>query len=268
MPDRDQRPIPDSSSPVSDAHYRVENDIDVPPIDEHRESDDGGSDSTQRQQQTGGASSLIASVVLLSAVVVGGWFMLGGSAEKEHPNWQHVAAASEASAGDLNATMRLDKSGNVEVASSLDVTKMDVDRITTRKVQAGLRNGLTEAQTAIQNAQGAGVQIVDLASNPELLAQLRNRQQEFFQVYLFDCCDEDGDVVEILLNGSLFATVPITHEGTSLSIPLQKGSNSVGMRGVRDGGGGVTVSLRSSRGDYFCRSMRVGQQYQMEVVAQ
>jgi hypothetical protein len=56
------------------------------------------------------------------------------------------------------------------------------------------------------------------------------------------------------------------HGGTTLSIPLQRGTNRVTIRGVTDGGGGITLSFRTSRGEYFARAMQVGEAYPMEVV--
>jgi hypothetical protein len=56
------------------------------------------------------------------------------------------------------------------------------------------------------------------------------------------------------------------HGGQVLSIPLGSGNNTVTIRGVRDGGGGITLSFRTSRGEYFARPLRVGEQYQMGIV--
>lgn len=74
----------------------------------------------------------------------------------------------------------------------------------------------------------------------------------FFHLYMFDCCAEDGDVIEVQLNGRPFAIVPITHKGATLSVPITKGEvTSVAFRGVTDGGGGITVAFKSSEGDAF-----------------
>ena len=70
------------------------------------------------------------------------------------------------------------------------------------------------------------------------------------------------------MNGKSFAAVPIMHQGTMLSIPLDRGSNTITVRGVKDGGGGVTLSFRTSRGEYFARYMAVGEEHHMSVVVQ
>jgi hypothetical protein len=125
---------------------------------------------------------------------------------------------------------------------------------------------LQAAQKMPSASQNPDVQPPQIVADSDLAAALRDGRQELFQIELFDCCDEDGDIVEVIVNGSSFATVPIMHGGTMLSIPLERGNNTVTIRGVKDGGGGVTLSFRTSRGDYFARSMRVGEQYQMGVV--
>jgi hypothetical protein len=82
---------------------------------------------------------------------------------------------------------------------------------------------------------------------------------------VFDSCDEDGDVVELLVNGRLVTSVQLTHAGQQVTIPLEPGPNTITLRGARDGRGGITVGLRTDRGNYFCRVMREGQAVHMEV---
>jgi hypothetical protein len=200
--------------------------------------------------------------------------MRGGSAERAHPNWQHVAAAAEASDASANPLVHLDSAGNSQVLPSIEVSGADQDRSSTRQVRLALRRGdLMLATAALQAAQkmpsasqNPDVTPPQITADSELAAPLRDGQSELFQIELFDCCDEDGDIVEVTVNGASFATVPIMHGGTTLSIPLQRGTNRVTIRGVTDGGGGITLSFRTSRGEYFARAMQVGEAYPMEVV--
>lgn len=276
MPDRDISPIPDSPEPQREGHYRAEDDIELPPMPEAASpvrpdwSDDKGNEGKSR-----GLSSLVGAAVLIGAIVAGGWyFMQSGSAEKTHPNWQHVTAAADASASDTNQLVQLDTAGTAQVLPAIEVSRADLDRRTTREIRAALRrNDLMTANAALQAAQkmqspsqNPDVVPPRIAADSELAAALVDGRQELFQIELFDCCDEDGDIVEVMVNGTSFATVPIMNSGTMVSIPLQSGSNTVTIRGVKDGGGGVTLSFRTSRGEYFARAMRVGEQYQMEVV--
>ena len=187
-----------------------------------------------------------------------------------------MAAAADASDANTNQLVRVDAAGNAQVLPTIGVSATDLDRNATQQVRTALRRSdVMTATAALQSAQGLptasqnpDVQPPQIVADSALATALQNGRSELYNIELFDCCDEDGDIVEVIVNGASFATVPITHGGTMLSIPLERGSNTVTIRGVKDGGGGVTVSFRTSRGDYFARYMDVGEEYQMGVVVQ
>lgn len=280
MPEPEISPVPESPKPAAAAHYRPADDIELPPMPE---SPPGQGTTLGRPVETdatgkyGGLSSVLGAAALVGALVVGGWLMMrGNSAEEEHPNWRHVAAATEASHEGANYFLHVDRAGSTQTLPSIEVSARDADRSTTRQVRSALmQNDLAAATAALRAAQK--IPSVDnsqgdsrgpeISPDSDLASAIAERKKEFFEIQLFDCCDEDGDVVEILVNEESFATVPITHEGMTLSVPLQPGNNTLTLRGVADGRGGITVSFRTSRGHYYCRSMRVGQEYRMAVVA-
>ena len=278
MPDHDISPVPDSPQPQGQGHYRAEDDIELPPMPPSEESgpaESGWQDDKRSGVGAKGVSNIIGAVVLIGAIAFGGWYLTqSGSAEKAHPNWQHVAAAAEASDSDTSQLIHLDTAGNSQVLPAIEVSAADLDRRATREVRTALRrNDLMVANAALQSAQtmpsasqNPDVSPPQITADSALATALSDGQRELFGIELFDCCDEDGDIVEVIVNGTPFATVPIMHGGTKLSIPLQRGNNTVTIRGVKDGGGGVTLSFRTSRGEYFARAMRVGEQYQMGVV--
>jgi len=278
MPDHDFSPMPDSPQPQGAGHYRDDDDIDLPssPRDEVGAVETTSwSDDSPSDNKPAGFSPLLSGAVLLAAVLVGGWFLMpAGSTESAHPNWKHVAAATEASDGEGSQLVHLNQAGNPEVLPSLEVSRADLKRSATRKVRVALGRGdvitataeLQAAQSMSSAAENPDVRPPEIVADSVLAEALKQGRQELFEIELFDCCDEDGDVVEVKVNGTSFATVPIVHGGTKLAIPLKQGNNTVSIRGVRDGGGGVTLSFRTSRGDYYARSMRVGQEYQMGVL--
>lgn len=278
MSDPDLSPLSDSQRPHSAGHQRSDDDIEMPtPVEAEASSEATGTWSTEQdaQPKSNGFPTLLGTAVLIAAIAVGGWFLLdSGSAEDQHPNWQHVAAATDASGADANQLVRLDASGEAQTLPTIEVASADRDRTATRKIRAALgRDNLVLATAELQAAQSLGsasqnpeVRPPELVANSDVAAALKDGRQELFEIELFDCCDEDGDVVEVIVNGSPFATVPILHSGTKIAIPLAQGKNQIAIRGVKDGGGGVTLSFRTSRGDYYARSMRVGQQYEMGVV--
>ncbi len=210
-----------------------------------------------------------------AAMIAGLWLQQAG-AEQRHENWQHVAAASNASTDFAHQFIHLDGAGNAQTVRSLTVTGADRNLRATQDLRSALRrNDLVTATATLQATQGLQ-SVADNASIswPEVLpdlavtADLRNGRAELYEIELFDCCDEDGDVVELLVNGTPFATVPLINGGSVVAIPLNRGQNSITMIATRDGGGGVTVSLRTSRGQYFARYMAEGESHQMGVVVQ
>jgi hypothetical protein len=47
---------------------------------------------------------------------------------------------------------------------------------------------------------------------------------------------------------------------------MTPGTTVITLRGVHDGGGGITVSFQTSQGDFFCQPMDVGEECQVGVV--
>jgi hypothetical protein len=106
---------------------------------------------------------------------------------------------------------------------------------------------------------------------PQLTEGLRQEilrgDTEFFHIYLFDTCDEDGDVVEILLNDVPFGIVPITNAGTTLSVPVSaSGSTRIAIKGIRDGVGGITTGCWTSKGQGFVRVLAPGEVQELGIV--
>ena len=98
------------------------------------------------------------------------------------------------------------------------------------------------------------------ALTPQGQAAVRSDGYSIFQMQLIDDVAEDGDVVQIAVDGVPVSFLSLSHAGASLDIPLKKGeSHKITITAVRDGGGGVTLGLRTSMGDIVSRNMSVGE---------
>lgn len=174
-----------------------------------------------------------------------------------------------------------DAAGVGQIVSAVHLSRTDLNPALTQATRDQVNRGdLKAAQDAIANAQvippipahakdasGQPIQPVKPTLTPGLADGIRNGSTEFFQVFLYDSCAEDGDVVEVMINGAPFATVPLTHGGATLSVPITAGAaTDVSLRGIFDGGGGITVACRTSQGDYFSRRMGVGETTQIGLV--
>jgi hypothetical protein len=154
---------------------------------------------------------------------------------------------------------------------------VDRDPKTTQAVQQALQQGddqkLQQVLDAAQNiptlndAKGQPLPRKELQVTPELKQTLLSQKPEFFRLTLFDSCDEDGDAVEVLVNGQSFAVVPLTQKGATLSIPVPPGTTRIALKGVADGIGGITVGGRSSAGDLFWGVMKVGEVQELAAIA-
>ena len=250
-----------------------DDDIELPPVPDSlpggaaEGSDTTGIGASRRPRKTSLAANLMLGFVTVATLVVGGWWVLGGdSGETGHPDWRHVVAATEAS-GDANRLVRVESSGVEQVVDSIEFSAQDADADTTLAVQEALQqNDPDVVRDRLLAAQEFPAAVTSEAVlDPEAHAAIDD-QTQFYQVQVFDCCDEDGDIVEIVVNGQPSMIVPIMHEAATISIPLSHGANSISLRGVKDGSGGITVSFRTSEGRYFSRRMLVGEEQQLGVI--
>lgn len=90
-------------------------------------------------------------------------------------------------------------------------------------------------------------------------SEILSGDARFYHIHLYDSCWNDGDVVEVLLNGQPTFLAPITNSGCTLSVPVTTGTTVISIRGVYDGGGGITVACRTSQGEGFVRVMAPGE---------
>lgn len=227
------------------------------------------------------AALALAGAAGLSALLLG----MDGSNEASARNWRHHAQTVEQrdQAGNrpeaLKAGMKwVAPMGAARFQNAVPLAVADADLATTREVLAALhRFDQTAADAAVQAAQvgltgdplpnGEPAAVPSLT--PGMREELRRGDACFYHIFLYDSCDEDGDVVDILIDGHRFATVPITRQGTTLSLPLGVGRpTSVVVRGVYDGGGGITVACQTSRGEGFVRPLEVAEEQPLAFVVE
>jgi hypothetical protein len=197
--------------------------------------------------------------------------------EKAYANWAQQVEPANAGFKQTGKDFRQVNAGGVAVmAGAMQLNRSDLDGNTTVAVRKALQShDHAAAQAALQQAQQ-----IRPPSDPGLkkfqkvptltpgMEALVGGGAEFAHVFLYDACQEDGDVVEILINGESFATVTLTHAGATLSVPVPStGQTQVALKGIHDGGGGITVACRSSAGDHFGRAMDEGQIVQLGLVA-
>lgn len=280
MADREPlRPVSDSPSTAASGHRVSDEDIELPPLAVARPAEPTGDAPTSAEKQSAGSARRRGGGVVLLAgaaalgLIAAAWFSLSSPADESgHPNWPQVVAATEAAQTAEGAVVEAG-SGTARVMTAIEVASADADSATTNAVRQAMRGGDAElarerilAAQQLPAAADEPLTVAEIPPESQLANDIERGRARFYQMQVFDCCDEDGDVVEILVNGQPLIMIPITHEGATISIPLLEGANSVSLRGVRDGGGGITVSFRTSEGHYFARKMVVGEQHPLGVI--
>lgn len=182
-------------------------------------------------------------------------------------NRAHHAQASAHMQTEGNGIKWMMPAGPVSFVNRIPLGADDFDETTTRaffncRTEAEADQVLMDAQkNLIDSASFDGLPVTPV--RPSLSDGMRDEivrgDTRFFHIFLHDSCAEDGDVVDLLINGRRFVTVPITHAGTTLSVPLNAGV-VVSVRGVLDGGGGITVACRTSLGQGFVRDLAEGEE--------
>lgn len=248
--------------------------IDLPDIADLDSRVDWGcdSDSVVKPNENRHAPKVGIALLLVAALIAGFAMHREGATEHGHENWAHVSAAEVASDSAVNRLVHVSTAGAEQIVSGIEVSYQDANRSLMRQIRTALlRQNVTSANQLL-GASHKGMELLnsfqppDLAANTALVAAFQDRGNELFEIFLFDCCAEDGDVVEILVNDIPFSIIPITHQGSTVAIPLHRGVNSLTIRGVSDGGGGITVGFRTSRGDFYSGSMSEGQDHRLGVI--
>jgi hypothetical protein len=95
---------------------------------------------------------------------------------------------------------------------------------------------------------------------PDQKQAILHDEADLYRLNLWDCMAEDGDIVQVLLDGRPYVSVRLRHVPSTVLVPISRsGATTIAIKGVFDGGGGITTGLRSDGGDIVLRSLRVGE---------
>ncbi len=140
-------------------------------------------------------------------------------------------------------------------ATEIIVGDEDIDRANTQAARTGNEATLASEPLVATLTPGAR-------------AEIRAGDARYYHIFLFDNCDEDGDIVQVYFNGALLGEVPITHAGTTISVPVTQGAAGLlQIVAVHDGQGGITVAFQTSAGRRYSRILQVGESQVVNVVA-
>lgn len=128
----------------------------------------------------------------------------------------------------------------------LKLTSSDFDKFTTAKVKKDL-----EAGSLPQFLQ---------KSSPVIIEKLKSGEMKFYSFRVFDSIDDDGDEVEILVDGQTYAYFVLSQTEMKLSIPIEFGESKVlTFKAIRDSGDGISFGAKIQNSDFLLDNIQVGE---------
>jgi hypothetical protein len=129
-----------------------------------------------------------------------------------------------------SSTHSLNSTATLATASLSQAISPTVDEEKTQAWKDSIQNGIIPEELK--------------SSSPEVIQQIVAGDYSAFRIGLYDSMLEDGDVVDFLVNGQTVARVLLFNGAQELVIPLPKEQKfDMGILGVHDGGGGVTLGF-------------------------
>jgi hypothetical protein len=185
-------------------------------------------------------------LIVAAALAAGAWFALSPGAGPS-PNVPAATAPSQ--------------------QKNWHVSSADFDQKATDQLKAIL-SGAAAAPDDL-NAQNAPALSRLATAAPEMAAEVESGQRRLYRIYLLDFADQDGDFVELFVDGVSFGDINLSNAGTSILLPVAAGKPiDLKMVAKVDGGGGVTVAFVSSAGEARTSVLAVGQFEQWQVALQ
>lgn len=178
----------------------------------------------------------------------------GGALGEDHANWKYHEGVSK---GEVAKVSRDGK----QIINTVGIGAADLATEVESKVKAALAQG---DSGAARDLITGGAVAPDGKPQPDLdgklVEQIKSGEVRLYNVTLWDTCAEDGDVAEILVDGKPFRRIALFNARQDVVIPLPPGKPSqISIRGIVDGGGGITLGCQTSQGEHFAQVMMPGQ---------
>lgn len=101
--------------------------------------------------------------------------------------------------------------------------------------------------------------------HPNLLNDLIGGKSELRTIKIYDFLENDGDVVEIIINNNKLGFYDLTNAEQEISVPFYKNSlTQIKVKAVDDGGGGVTFGMKGTQGEFKTKVMQLGETFSWE----
>jgi hypothetical protein len=145
------------------------------------------------------------------------------------------------------------------------VSAAELDQRATDALKALLASGAVPADDL--HAENSQTLLQLATASPQMAADIQADRTRLYRINLLDFADQDGDHVELTIDGLSFGDVNLSNSGASILVPLTAGKPvTIKLLATADGGGGVTVGFLSSLGEARTMVLNVGGADQWQVI--
>lgn len=128
----------------------------------------------------------------------------------------------------------------------LKISGADYDKQTTSRIKSSLESGVVP-------------QMLEKSSS-KLVEKIKNGEMKFYSFKVLDSIDDDGDIVEIFIDGESFSTFVLSKSESKLSVPIEFGkSKLITVKAVRDAGDGITFGAKLINAEFMLDNLLVGE---------
>lgn len=128
----------------------------------------------------------------------------------------------------------------------LKISGADYDRPTTARIRRTLESGVLP-------------QILEKSSST-IVEKLKKGEMKFYSFKVLDSIDDDGDEVEISIDGEPFSRFILSPAEVRLSIPIEFGkSKIISIKAIRDSGDGITFGAKLMDAEFLLDNILVGE---------
>lgn len=128
----------------------------------------------------------------------------------------------------------------------LKISGADYDKLTTSRIRRTLESGVVP-------------QMLE-KSSPSIVEKIKKGEMKFYSFKVLDSIDDDGDEVEISIDGEPFSTFVLSQAEVRLSIPIEFGkSKLLTIKAVRDAGDGITFGAKLINAEFLLDNILVGE---------
>lgn len=133
----------------------------------------------------------------------------------------------------------------VTLKTMLKISASDYDRQTTARIRQSLENGVIP-------------QLLE-KSSPVIQQKIRNGEMKFYSFKVMESIDDDGDEIEISIDGMPYSSFTLSQSEVRISIPIEFGkSKLLSIKATRDAGDGITFGAKLINAEFMLDNILIG----------